>query len=72
MDRKASPPILETSQLLSQLDQDIDQSDLMRDIFNRWERLHRIEVITGPSRCTRVMRQEIEIMESKLKSARNF
>ncbi len=72
MDRDASSPTLETSQLLSQLDQVIDQSGLIRDIVNRWERLHRIEGITGPSRCTKIMRQEIEAIESKLKSAREF
>lgn len=72
MDRDASSPTLETSQLLSQLDQVIDQSSLIRDIVNRWERLHRIEGITGPSRCTKIMRQEIEAMESKLKSTRKL
>lgn len=72
MDRDASTSTLETSQLLSQLDQVIDQSSLMRDIVNRWENLHRIEGITGPSPRTKIMRQEVEVIESKLKLARKF
>jgi hypothetical protein len=72
MDRESNSPILETSQLLKQLDQVIDQSSLMQDIVSRWESLHRIEGITGPSQRTKIMRQEIELMESKLNSGRKF
>ena len=71
MDRDASSPIHETSQLLSQLDQVIDQSSVMREIVNHSEQLHRIELITGPSRLTNLMRQEIDAMEIRLKSARH-
>ena len=72
MDRGANSATLETSQLLSQLDRVIDQSSLMRDIVGRWENLHRIDGITGPSQRTKIMRQEIEVMESRLDLTREF
>lgn len=56
----------ETSRLLSELDQAIDQSSVMRDIIGKYEYIRSIENITGPSRLTKIMRKEIQIMESKL------
>ena len=43
----------------------------MREIVTRYQRLRSIENITGPSRLTRVMRKEIQIMESRLRSVRS-
>lgn len=60
-------PSRETSRLLSELDQAIDRSSVMRDIIGRYERLRSIENITGPSRLTRIMRSEIRAMESQLR-----
>lgn len=60
----------ETSRLLSELDQVIDQSSALRDILCKYEHLRSIERITGPSRLTRIMRKEIQIMESRLRILR--
>ena len=60
----------ETSRLLSELDQAIDRSSVMRDIIGRYERLRSIENITGPSRLTRIMRTEIRSMEIQLERVR--
>ncbi len=57
----------QTSQLLSQLDRALDRSSIMRDIITRYERVHLLESITGPSRRTRLLRQEIAQMESELR-----
>lgn len=59
--------IHETSRLLSELDQAIDQSSAMRDIIRKYEHIRSIENITGPSRLTRIMRKEIQILESRLR-----
>ncbi len=61
---------LETNRLLSELDQAIDRSSVMRDIIGRYERLRSIENITGPSRLTRIMRTEIRCMENQLDGVR--
>ena len=61
----------ETSRLLSELDRAIDRSSVMREIVVRYQRLRSIESITGPSRLTRVMRKEIQIMENRLRIVRN-
>ena len=61
----------ETSRLLSELDRAIDRSSVTREIVARYQRLRSIENITGPSRLTRVLRKEIQIMESRLRSLRN-
>ena len=61
----------ETSRLLSQLDLAIDESSVMRDIISKYEYIRSIENITGPSRVTRILRQEIRILESRLQLARN-
>ncbi len=60
-------PSRETSRLLSELDQAIDHSSVMRDIIGKYERLYSIESITGPSSLTRSMRSEIRAMESRLR-----
>lgn len=67
---ETGPESAETARLLSELDLAIDQLSKMREIVTRYERLHRLESVTGPSRRTRAMRHEIEIMESRLKFAR--
>jgi hypothetical protein len=56
----------ETSRLLSELDHAIDRSSVMREIVSKYEHLRSIENITGPSRLTRVMRKEIQILENRL------
>lgn len=60
----------ETSRLLTELDQAIDQSSVMREIIRKYEYIRSIENITGPSRLTRIMRKEIQLMESKLNALR--
>lgn len=60
----------ETSRLLSELDDVIDQSSLMRDIVNRYQRLHNLESLTGPSLKTRILRNEIKLLEMKLRLER--
>ncbi|MDJ0776249.1 MAG: hypothetical protein QNJ85_00200 [Gammaproteobacteria bacterium] len=55
-----------TSQLLSQLDMALDRSSIMRDIVAGYERLRMLESLTGPTRRTRLLRQEIARMESQL------
>jgi hypothetical protein len=47
----------ETSRLLSELDLVINQSCVMRDILNRYDRLRTLENMTGPSRATRILRK---------------
>ena len=66
------PDTAATTHLLSELDFAIEQLNTMRDIITRYERLHRLESITGPSRRTRVMRKEIKIMETRFNRAREF
>lgn len=63
----ASEVIIETSRLLSELDYVIDQSGVMREIVDRYECLHSLESLTGPSPKTRILRQEIKLMELKLR-----
>ena len=60
----------ETSRLLSELDLAIDESSVMRDIISRYEHVRNIEKLTGPSRLTRIMRKEIQILESRLRLVR--
>ena len=60
----------ETSRLLTALDDALDQSSTMRDIVDKYERLHNIESITGPSIKTRILREEIESMERELRIER--
>ncbi|MCP4764900.1 MAG: hypothetical protein GY875_01370 [Gammaproteobacteria bacterium] len=60
---------LETSRLLAELDQAINRSDAIRDIVRRWERLHDMERVIGPSRRTRVLHKEIMLLEGRIRSA---
>ena len=60
----------ETTRLLSELDLAIEQLSTMREIVTRYEKLHRLETITGPSNRTRVMREEIESMERRFSGVR--
>ena len=69
MDRLADKD--ETSRLLSELDSAIDHSSMLRDIVNCRERLRDLERITGPSRKTRSLRRQIELLESRLALARS-
>jgi len=45
----------ETSRLLAELDVAIDQSSVMREIVDKYQRLHSLESITGPSGKTRFL-----------------
>ena len=63
----ASEVTIETSRLLSELDYVIDQSGVMREIVDRYECLHSLESLTGPSPKTRILRKEIKLMELKLR-----
>ena len=63
--------IRETSRLLSELDLAIDESSVMREIISKYEYIRNIENITGPSRLTRIMRKEIQLMEKRLRLARS-
>ena len=54
---------METSRLLAELDDALDQSSVMRDIVDKYERLHGFEDIAGTSCRTRDLRNEIESME---------
>ena len=60
----------ETSRLLAELDVAIDQSSVMREIVDRYQILHNLESITGPSGKTQILRREIELMERALRSDR--
>jgi hypothetical protein len=56
----------ETRQLLAELDQALNRSDAIRDIVRRWERLHDMETVIGPSRRTRILHKEIMLLERKI------
>ena len=62
---------LETSRLLAELDDALDQSSVMRDIVDKTERLHSIESIVGTSSRTQDLRKEIESMECELSFERH-
>ena len=57
---------METSRLLAELDDALDQSSVMRDIVDKYERLHSFEDIAGTSCKTRDLRKEVESMERDL------
>ncbi len=56
----------ETSRLLAELEQAIHRSDAIRDIVHRWERLHDMERVIGPSRKTRILHKEILLLETRI------
>ena len=67
MDRDPSAHMaMETSQLLTELDDALGQCTALRDIVDRSERLHSLECLTGPSSKTRILRQEIDSMQREL------
>ena len=57
---------METSRLLAELDDALDQSSAMRDIVDKYERLYSFEDIAGTSCRTRDLRNEVESMEREL------
>ena len=65
-----NPESNETARLLSELDLAIEQLSAMRDIVTRYERVHKLESITGPSQRTRGMREEIARLEKRLNGER--
>jgi len=68
MDKELNTGVaIETSRLLAELADAIDQSSVMREIVDKYQRLHSLEGITGPSEKTRAMRREIELMERALR-----
>ncbi len=56
----------ETARLLSELDRAIDHSSALRNIIRRQEALLELESITGSSRKTQTLRQEISRLELQL------
>lgn len=62
--------IATTTTLLCELDRVLDHVRVMREIYTAYQRLHGIESITGDSYQTRKLRDEIERLESRLRSAR--
>ena len=67
MDKDISIKVaMDTSRLLAELDDALDQSSVMRDIVDKYERLHSIEDIAGSSCKTRDLRNEVESMEREL------
>ncbi len=71
MDKDLSTKVaMDTSRLLAELDDALDQSGVMRDIVDKYERLHSIEDIAGTSSRTRDLRKEVESMERELKFER--
>ena len=60
----------ETTRLLSELDRAIDHSSALRNIIRRQEALLELESITGSSRKTQTLRQEIIRLEQQLYAGR--
>jgi len=60
----------ETTRLLSELDRAIDHSSALRNIIRRQEALQELESITGSSRKTLTLRQEITRLEQQLYAGR--
>jgi hypothetical protein len=56
----------ETARLLCELDRAIDHSSALRNIIRRQEALLELESITGCSRKTKTLRQEISRLELQL------
>ena len=63
-------PTNETTRLLSELDRAIDHSSALRNIISRQEALLELESITGCSRKTQTLRQEITRLEQQLNAVR--
>jgi hypothetical protein len=60
----------ETARLLSELDRAIDHSSALRNIIRRQEALLELESITGSSRKTQTLRQEIARLEQQFYAGR--
>jgi hypothetical protein len=60
----------ETTRLLSELDRAIDHSSALRNIIRRQEALLELESITGSSRKTKTLRQEITRLQQQLYAGR--
>lgn len=60
----------ETARLLSELDRAIDHSSALRNIIRRQEAMLELESITGSSRKTQTLRQEITRLEQQLYAER--
>jgi hypothetical protein len=61
----------DTTRLLCELDRALDHSSALRDIISRQEALQELESITGSSRKTEVLRQEIALLEQQLYAGLN-
>lgn len=61
-----------TSQLLNHLDLAIDEAKLIRAISQMYEQVYKIETVSGPSKRTHFLRQEIVNKESQLKRIRDL
>jgi hypothetical protein len=70
MDHDNTEDSRETARLLTELDRVLDESSVMRDIAGKYQRLHDLERITGPTRDTRLLRREIRLLENRLRLAR--
>lgn len=58
--------IRETKRLLNELDDALDYSSALREIFEKYEQLRQLERVTGPSRVTRLLRRQIRNLEDRL------
>ena len=58
--------IRETKRLLNELDDALDYSSALREIFEKYEQLRQLERVTGPSRITRLLRRQIRNLEDRL------
>ena len=55
----------ETARLLNELDAVLDQSSRLCEILDKYEQLRHLERITGPSRITQLLRQQIRGLEDR-------
>ena len=60
----------ETARLLIELDRALDESSVIRDITSKYQVLRDLERLTGPSRVTRLLREEILQLENQLRLTR--
>ena len=59
----------ETARLLNELDDALDYSSALREILDKYEQLSSLERLTGPSRFTRLLREQIRNLEDRLGTA---
>ena len=60
----------ETTRLLGELDRVLDESSVIRDLANKYQKLRDLERLTGPSQSTLILRKEILRLENRLRIAR--